>query len=328
LNVLVSNSCNRRCPYCFAAERVSYTSSEGSEPKAAPRFISVEDFDRVVEFAARSRVGKFGILGGEPSTHPRFPALLERALQKELEVKVFTNGLWRARDIEAVGRLEGDLAKRLTLVVNVNQPEITQQREQERQRRLLEALGRMCVLSFNVYDVEFDPLFLIDLILRFKTRRHIRLGVAQPLAELESEHVGVERYGELSPRIMKLVEACDEHDIAVGFDCGFTLCMFTPEQIGRLQLAGSRFKASCGPAVDVGTDLSIWSCFPLSTFAGGASLTDFENVEQVVRYFQKQYERLYWTGAMAECVGCKYLKRRQCPGGCAAHVYRKFDPCA
>lgn len=328
MNVLVSNSCNRRCPYCFAAERVSYTTRDAAQARPAPRFISLQDFDRVLDFACRSKVKKLGILGGEPSTHPEFPALLERALDRRLPIKVFTNGLWRDRDIETVGRFDEALTKRLSLVVNVNEPSITSEREQARQRRLFEALGDRCLPSFNIYDVGFDASFLVDLIARYGMRRHIRLGVAQPLAEMSSEHVPVERYPELAPSLMKLVDRCDEHDISVGFDCGFTLCMFSPEEIGRMHLAGCEFKSSCGPAVDVGTDLSVWSCFPLSTFAGGVVLQDFEDMRSLVRHFQTQFARLYATGSMDACIGCKHLKRKQCTGGCAAHVHRRMSPCA
>ncbi len=327
MNVLVSNTCNRRCSYCFAAERVSYTTRQQSEARAAPPFISEDDFERAVEFACRNRVRKFGILGGEPSTHPRFVSLLERALAGGLDVKVFTNGMWRPRDIEAVAGFGGDARRRLTLVTNLNQPDETPDHERRRQERFLEELGRCALPSFNIYRLGFDPLFLVDTIERHAMRRHIRLGVAQPLAEHDSEFIAVEDYPRLAPTLMALAEACDSRDITIGFDCGFTLCMFTPEQIGRLQLAGCRFKASCGPAVDVGTDLSVWACFPLSTFARGAALDDFGSLAEIVDHFAEEYDRLYWTGVLPQCIDCRHRRRRQCPGGCAAHVYRSFNPC-
>ena len=125
---------------------------------------------------------------------------------------------------------------------------------------------------------------------------------------------------------MRLAKQCDEHNITIGFDCGFLLCMFTPEELGMLQLLGAPFVSRCGPAIDVGTDLSVWCCFPLSTFSRGLNLNDFENEEQVVAHFNRQLGRLFKAGAVEQCAGCKFRKRGQCCAGCAAHVYRNLIP--
>ncbi len=125
--------------------------------------------------------------------------------------------------------------------------------------------------------------------------------------------------------IMRLVNNCDEEDISVGFDCGFVLCMFTEEEIGRLFLANARFRSSCGVVLDIGTDLSVWACFPLSTFCRGVHLTDYGSIAEVSRYFDNEFGRLYNTGAMDQCITCKYRKRKQCTGGCASHVYRRLN---
>ncbi len=323
MNVLVTSNCNRRCPYCFAASRISF--GDGP-PRPAPRVISRDDFREALAFAKRGGVPVLGMLGGEPSLHPEFVDLVQEVLQEGVEVKVFTNGIWREGDVERLSERVKDAGPRLRLVVNTNHPDITPEREQQAQRRLFRALGRFCTLSYNIYQAEPAMLFLPDLILEYGLVRHVRLGLAQPLADGESSHVPVEDYSRVAPHILDLARRCDESDITLGFDCGFTLCMFTPEEVGQLQLAGCAVRATCGPAVDVGTDLSVWACFPLATLDRGARLSEFPDMRSLTTYFDERFRRLYRTGAMEKCVDCRHLRRGQCSGGCAAHVYRSVNP--
>jgi organic radical activating enzyme len=323
LNVLLTNRCNRRCPYCFASERIAYTTA-GERRRAAPRFISEESFRKVVAFAAKSKQRALGILGGEPSLHPQFADLLAMALGARLDAKVFTNGIWRPAQIDAVAEVAAASRGRLHIVVNVNEPALTPPAQRAAQDRLLARLGRWCSLSFNVYRAGCDPSFLVDLILRHRSKRNIRLGLAQPLAAQRSQHLDAADYRQVAPAVVALARRCGEHDIRLGFDCGFTLCMFTAEQLGELMLAGCRVKAVCVPALDIGTDLSAWACFPLSALATEVKLTDFVDAGAMHDYFRERYARLYAAGALPACVGCALRRRRQCAGGCAAHAYRRL----
>jgi len=241
-----------------------------------------------------------------------------------METRVFTNALWRESDIEQLARLDKKYHKMIHIVVNVNQPDETPDTEKERQEHFLKTLAPFCSLSFNIYREDFNPLFLVDIITRCNTRKNIRLGIAEPLAELRSNHVDIVNYKALTPAIVGLAEICDRENIAIGFDCGFILCMFTEEQIGRLILANVNFVSTCGPVVDIGTDLSAWACFPLSTFSQGVNMEEYASLEELIAYFEKRFRRLYRTGALNECIDCRYRKRNQCRGGCAAHVYRRL----
>ncbi len=321
MNVLLTSRCNRRCPYCFAAERISYGDSrERAGP--APTFISDEDYGFALEFARRSQHETIGVLGGEPSLHPRFPALLEQAWTAGLRTRVFSNGLWREPQIEAVKEAAARHPDHLQVIVNVNEPDITPADEATRQAGTLAGLGQSCTLSFNLYRTDARMGFLLELIEMHRLRRHIRLGLAQPLAGGASACIPVEQYRDAAAAVLELAAGADARDVTIGFDCGFTLCMFTDEQLGTLWRAGVTFRASCGPAIDVGTDLSVWACFPLATLSQGASLREFRDLRHLEQHFRERYGRLYRTGALEACIDCKYLRRRQCDGGCAAHVYR------
>jgi hypothetical protein len=322
MNILLTSVCSRHCAYCFAQQRVTLGSRRPTA-RSAPSHIAPEDFAKALGFA-RTGPHQIGILGGEPSLHPEFLRLLEAAWETGLHTKIFSNGLWREADLDALATREfpGPRPRPYHVVLNVNEPERTPDHERRAQARLLERLGDAVTLSFNISRVDFDPGFLVDAVLRYRIRRHIRLGIAQPLAEIENEHVAVTDYPKLAPTLLRLAERCDANDIQLGFDCGFTLCMFSREEHGRLVLAGARFRACCGPTLDIGTDLSAWACFPLSTFSEGVTIADYPTVDALGRHFDEQFRRLYRTGALPDCVDCRHRRRGQCAGGCAAHVFR------
>jgi MoaA/NifB/PqqE/SkfB family radical SAM enzyme len=324
MNILLTNKCNRKCPYCFAQERISYPGHENKN-RADP-FITKANFEKAAHFAKKSNVPVVGILGGEPSLHPAFLDLLQSAWNLKLHTKIFTNGLWDEAYIDFFKNGKERLKEKSLIIVNVNQPEESTQFEKNAQAKLLSQIGYLCTLSFNIYREDFDPLFLIDYINKHKCKRLIRLGMAQPLAKMSSNFVEVDRYKSISKTIMKLAEECDRNDIRINFDCGFTLCMFSETELGRLMLANARFKSDCDPAIDIGTDLSVWACFPLSTFSSGMRLDEFEHIKNIADFFKDRFKRLYNTGSLDECVSCKYRKRKQCSGGCAAHVFRRFNP--
>jgi organic radical activating enzyme len=322
MNILVTTVCNRRCPYCFAASRVSNT-QEDDKGAEATSFISSENFGRALAFTS-SQERVVGILGGEPSLHPEFARLIEQTWAAGFCAKVFTNGVWSEQTLAAVEQLTGRTPSNLKLVVNTNHPDITSEPERVAQQRLFTRLPKHCSLSFNIHSLEQTLEFLVDIIVNHGLMPNIRLGIAAPLAEQTSEFIPLSEYPKAAPLIMALAERCDTYDIRIGFDCGFTLCMFTPEQLGLLQTWGADFKASCGPAIDVGVDLTAWACFPLATLSKRVSIEDYRDSFELGRYFEEYFEPLYRTGALPECIGCKHLKRKRCSGGCAAHTYRRY----
>jgi len=79
MNILLTNSCNRGCKYCFAIERISHQTPDASPPRPPheAREISTENFMKAIRFAKKSGQKVVGILGGEPSLHTHFTDLLQ-----------------------------------------------------------------------------------------------------------------------------------------------------------------------------------------------------------------------------------------------------------
>ncbi len=73
-------------------------------------------FRRLLDLVRKSGGKEIRLLGGEPTLHPEFPALLESALARGLRLLVFSNGLMPGSAIEALAAMPPD---RCRVVLNI-----------------------------------------------------------------------------------------------------------------------------------------------------------------------------------------------------------------
>jgi cyclic pyranopterin phosphate synthase len=184
--------------------------------------------------------------------------------------------------------------------------------------------------------------YLVDAILKYDLKKHIRLGLAQPIPGRKNECLSLYEVRKIAKTLRNQLDLLEKHRITLGFDCGMSLCIFSNEDIGRLfKLNRGRVMFSCGPAIDIGPDLQVWACFPLNNYEK-KSLYDFDNMDEIRKYFaEKQKSRRqkaekqktlnpYFQkapfvaesrkGIFEECSSCVYLEENLCAGGCLAHL--------
>ena len=65
IRVLIANSCNANCHYCF-------------KPKAKADFLTLENFSKLAFFFNESKVSRIRLMGGEPSIHPQFDKITRK----------------------------------------------------------------------------------------------------------------------------------------------------------------------------------------------------------------------------------------------------------
>ena len=111
-NIVVSSVCNCKCPYCFAE---TFLDAAKSHPRDV--FISLEDFERRLDFLDRSGIDEIRLIGGEPTLHPQFTKLIERASARGKHIVVFSHGLLRE---DVLACLEALPADSCTVLVNMN----------------------------------------------------------------------------------------------------------------------------------------------------------------------------------------------------------------
>jgi MoaA/NifB/PqqE/SkfB family radical SAM enzyme len=310
-NLLLTTTCNRRCPYCFALEAL-----EGSPGRAMT-------FGEIVDLADRalaSDVRTLGLLGGEPTLHPEFAEIALYLVRRGIAVRAFTNGL---RPVDGLDELAGAPRERFLFVVNVNAPEIEVPGNHDRQVEFLRRFPKVSDLGVNVFRGGLDLSFLLEVAERAGLEGGwIRVGLAQPIAGEANVFLRPEDYRAAVGPIVRLAEAAIGRGIRVSLDCGFPLCTLTDEEVGRLYRLGANLKFVCQPAVDVAPGGEAWSCFPLAR-ATRVPYDARESLRDLAEAFRRRHEeerRRRGAGIFPECGTCLQREIGRCDGGCLAHL--------
>jgi sulfatase maturation enzyme AslB (radical SAM superfamily) len=319
MNLIINDTCNRACPYCFARSKVGFSDDSA---RADGKDISLDNFERYLDFHVRSAMPQLKLLGGEPTLHPEFMELLRRAHARGLQVMVFTNGLWPRKVREGLQAIP--LAEwKVKFLFNVNEPHMQPASQLQRVKECIKIAGAQGQCGFNIFHEDFDLQFIPDLIDSAEMSRDLRLGLASPIVGADNAFIEPERYKAIGLRLLDQLRKLEQRNVLGAFDCGFPLCMFPEDVLGNLTLITRGFHSLCGYAIDVGPDLMAWPCFPLSNIEN-LPLLNFADVSELREHFGRKLAAMRRVGALDECLGCKYLERLQCNGCCAAHTLKKW----
>jgi uncharacterized Fe-S cluster-containing radical SAM superfamily protein len=301
-NLTISAVCNQRCPYCFTADHLN-----GAGP--SQHFLDSGDFEARLDFLDRSGIDQARLLGGEPTLHPQFSALVERARARDKIIVVFTNGLIPA---ESLACLESLPATACSVLVNVNEParmsrmypSATSEAGEttfERQRATIRRLGQRAMVGFNIYRPDFRPEFLLPLIAETGCRPAVRLGLAHPCLSGENRYVYPHQYVAIGRKIVRFARRAADAGVKVEFDCGFVRCMFADGDLETLTGLGADVGWRCNPILDVGLDGQVMR-----------------------RAFESRTRPYRQAGIFRECSTCPFKASGVCPGGCLAATMRRF----
>ena len=321
-NLAISAVCNQDCDYCFTVDHLEAGERMGDHtPPADGRFLSVDAFAERLDFLTRSGIREVRLLGGEPTLHPRFTELIERARLAEMGVVVFTNGLMPEN---AVACLEAIPADQCTVMVNVNQPEtMDQRRSHELRRDTIRQLGERALLGFNIYRTDFQMGFLLPLIAESGCKAVVRLGMAQPCLSGRNQYIHPNQYRSIAIGIVRFAREAAKVGVKLDFDCGFVRCMFSPEELDTLQAAGTHVGWRCNPILDIDLEGDVIHCYPLSRLAR-LPLTPEMDAAGLRSAFEEQTRSYRQAGVFKECSTCSFKAAGECSGGCLATTIRRF----
>ena len=321
-NVLLTQRCVRSCPYCFADKHMS-----DSSPKD---IMSWENLVYIADFLQAGGEKRFPLLGGEPTLHPDFVDIVLYLLERGFDVGVFTSGVMSERTLErATEALQRVPGERLSFVCNMNDPIQTRSptRETEAVFRFLRRLGDKVVPGFNIYRTDFELDFLFRAINEFGLRRTIRIGLTHPIVGQDNRFIGVADMRAIIDRLFSFKAQFERLRVVPGLDCGFPMCLFSDEQLAWLyRNVGKRYDFGCGPVIDIGPDMMVWACFPLSGMQK-KSLFDFDDLGALVASFRDLHDkvRIEAGGIFQECDTCPAREEHNCFGGCLAHALNEFQ---
>lgn len=320
-NLLLTNRCVRSCPYCFASRELSTPASSD--------YVSWEDLVFVADFLEGSGEHSISLLGGEPTVHPDFVDMVLYLREREFDITVFTSGVLAENKLKDVAEyLRAIPPGPLNFVCNLNDPEQTPApaREQEKLHHFLTELGPWITPGFNIYRPDFRLEFIFELVGQYGLQRHLRLGLAHPIPGAENSHIKAAWYRQVVEQLCTHREGFEHLRIKPGFDCGFPLCQFKDDELGWLRrLCGEGMSFECGAPIDIGPDMGVYRCFPLSRFHR-KSLYEFTSIAEIHDFYAELDGgiRVEMAGIFEECESCIHKQEQTCSGGGVCHLLNEL----
>ncbi len=317
-NVFLLSTCNLRCGYCFADEVMGRAPSQGNAPGDAASMMSIEDYERILDFLEASQIGIVSLIGGEPTLHPDFFNIVELSLERGFSVSIKSNAVWK-EDV----RREIDLLpdEGVHFLLNINQPAALGTRLWQRVARDVAQLkGRSLDFQFNIDRADFEYQTILELAsevgpgkivwsLSNLVKGTASGSFADPLAVRE-------KYSE---RLLAFIREAGKRGVKTLGVHGITSCMFAEQDYRELLANGGRLESTCTPVFDILPDLSVLFCFPMSGYWGKKYIYDYSSLQELNMEFQETLafmrSDLY---PLAECHECEYARQEICHGGCIA----------
>jgi radical SAM protein with 4Fe4S-binding SPASM domain len=292
--------------------------------------ITWENLIYVADFLKASNERRFPVLGGEPTLHPEFVDMIIYLLERNFDINVFTSGIMSNEKLEDAAMAFRDVPpERLSFTCNLNDPAKTRTplAEQECVKRFLGTFGRRVTAGFNIYRLDFDLEFIFQYVTEYGLNKVMRIGIAHPIPGKKNRFVKIEDMDKIYDRLMSFTPYFERLRIKPGLDCGFPLCELDDSRLGWLyRFTGGKYDFGCAPVIDIGPDLKVWSCFPLSSFHA-KSLFEFNSLKEVHDYYNRLHENIRTEvgGIYEECDSCSFREEALCRGGCLAHSLNHFQ---
>jgi len=315
--------CNRACSYCFAKEKLhSYSAPE------SVKNITLENFNKVLDFLLKSNQNVLQLAGGEPTIHPQFKEMLLALINKKMRVNILSNALWDPNLNEFFSQVS---PLTLGFLINIDRPKTYSSSEWsiiEKNLSFLSNRGNV-TLSFNIHEKNPDYAYIFDLTSKYNFK-NLRLSFSMPVnfAGRKNACLPIEDYKSAAEHVIDFTRKAEALGAAVGMDNAVPICMFTPEQLSELMLKQVIEPARnfvCYPAIDIGPDLAIWRCFGTSKLFN-KKLSDFRSIEEICEYYQRVsslYQFKYFP--LKECETCEHAKEKRCQGGCIGFAEAKCE---
>jgi radical SAM protein with 4Fe4S-binding SPASM domain len=302
-NISLTATCNRTCSFCFASDAMDGAPSS---------YMPLEQFEASLDFLERSGIPEARLLGGEPTIHPQFTDMVDRAQARGLRVAVFSGGLIPEK---ALRRLEAIPEPRLSVLLNVIDPGTGDAREVARQAEVMRRLGSRVLLGVTIDSPGVQLDFLLDLIAAHGLARSIRLGLGHPTLGGSNAHLHPRHYPEVGRRVTEFGLRAQSLGVAIDFDCGWVPCMFPPGALEALGKTSADVGLRCNPILDLLPDGQVISCYALSGHAAERLSPESDAGWFRQRLSERQQSDRHFM-LFRECEGCEWRARGECTGGC------------
>ena len=285
-NILLTNICNQKCPYCFAVDEIRRKRRNNNL-----REMSLKDLRTVLDFFKKNKERNVRLMGGEPTLHSKLEKTINYIFSRGFKVHIFTNGLFSSKITDFLVKKE----EKIKYSFNINPPDTYSSQKWNQILKNLKILTpfKNCLIGGVIWQENFNIDYLLDLANKYPIRAII-LRMANPVIGQNNKYFPLRRYSSLAKDIIREIKKSDKDKIRIGLGCGFSKKMFSKEQLQVLRAykVVSRGWGCDGNSgrFDIGTDLSAFRCFPLSNWQK-KKLTDFNNPEETEDYFSQLMEK-------------------------------------
>jgi hypothetical protein len=284
-------------------------------------FMTWADFEESLDFLARSGVSEATLLGGEPTLHPRFCDMVDRALERGFSVLVLSGGIIPEKSLRHIERAP---AGQVAVMLNVVPPgDSFSQRERDKQAEVMRRIGPQVALGLNI-DHPATPLdFLLEWIAEYNLERAVRLGLAHPIVDGHNTFLHPRDYPAVGRRVAEFALRARAASVHLEFDCGWVPCMFPEGALAELGLTPREVGLRCNPILDVLPGRQTISCYPLAAIAREA-LPVSQDGAWLAQKFTERIAPYRPMMLYRHCSSCDWLARGECTGGCVAGSMRRL----
>ena len=305
-NIAIVNYCNLKCPYCFAEDMINEKNA----------FMSLKQYDELLDFILKDPNSRIGILGGEPTLHPNLIEILDKTREKctdDRHIVLFTNGIELKKFIPHLDKI--------SILINYNNPKDLSDIQKQKLQESLDALyelnwinGEKVKIGCNIHLGCNNYDYLWEIVSKYNIKS-IRSSVVSPGGIYTNWRDKKDEYFmTLKPIYLDFCKKAIEYNCKLDRDCSqIPLCYFNEEEIELIKLASyvadcpSPF---CNCALDFTIDSKATSCF-------GAycpiDYNKFTNPKSLTYYlYSKQNKKLAKLNNTGKCTTCEQHANGSC----------------
>ena len=307
-NIILTEYCNLKCPYCFANKMIDNATD--------CKNITIEQLQQILLWlmpTAITRDFKIGLIGGEPTLHPQFNEILNIinhfCSRTNSHSIIFTNGLKINNFIHLIG-------EKMSILVNVNKLDKKKNDQLIHNLYIINKLkwfaNKKVTLGCNLYLEETNYQYFWDIVNLFPDIQIVRMSVCAPNStELINDKD--KYYQKMKPVFISFLLEAKKRNIKVSYDCNqIPLCYFTEEEKELISLLGDRTDF-CDPVIDITPDFKATCCF--GTYYP-IECNKYNNLDELIRYFKMLMCLKTLSNDNGKCDTCEKIKLGQCQGGC------------
>lgn len=317
-NIAITTYCNLHCPYCFANEMIETEQKNN---------IEISRFKEIVNWLTNNPtpIGRIGIIGGEPTLHPKFNEILEYlekiSLEKNIPSILFTNGIYLNKYIN-------DIPNSMKILLNYNIKTAMSEEQYNSLSKNIDILykkgwldttpGRdsKVTIGCNLCREIDDYSWFFDLVKKYKLLA-VRISVTAPTSA-ENLKDKYNYYTSMKEKFLSFVDFAIENQIILNKDCNqIPLCYFDADELKKITaVCIPKEDHLCEPVVDITPDFMASSCFGAYELV---NCLDFNNYNEVAQYllYKKMVPNILNNNDYP-CNNCKKHELLQCQGGCLA----------